>query len=102
MVAVRRRSRRRRRNRADKNDTPQRKAYVVLLGVVFVLMAMVIIKPVRKAVYDGLHSISPALARAGVGFETIALVLAGLILLYLMPGMEERVLRLFGINRPKR
>ena len=101
MVAVRRRSRRRR-SRRDKNDTPQRKAYVLLLCVVFALMTMAIIRPVREAIYQFLHSLSPALAGAGIGFEAVALVLAGLILLYLMPGMEERILRLFGINRPKR
>lgn len=98
MVAIRRR-RRRRRSRADKAETPQRRAYIALLCVVFVLMAIAAIKSVRQTLYNGLHSISPTLARHGIGLEVIALVLAGLILLYLMPGMEDRIVRLVSGNK---
>ena len=96
MVAIRRRRGKRRRSRADKAETPQRRAYIALLCVVFVLMAIAAVKPIRQTVYNGVHSIWPGMERAGIGLEVIALVLAGLILLYLMPGMEERILRLIN------
>lgn len=107
MVAVRRRrsgsrGKRSGRSKADKLETPQRRAYLGLLCFVLLLMAIAAVKGIRQTVYTWLHSISPALEKAGVGLEVIALVLAGLVLVYLMPGMEERILRLVGLRRDKR
>lgn len=95
MVVVRRR-RGKRRSRADKAQTPQRRAYIVLLCVVFVLMAVAAVKPMRRTVYNTVHSLWPGMAHSGISIEVVALVLAGLVLLYLMPGMEERILGLLN------
>lgn len=102
MIAVRRRSRRRRRNHPSRLETPQRRVYIILLCVVVLLTSFAVVKPLHEAVYNWVKFVAPVLGHMGISLEVIALILAGLVLLYLMPGMEDRILRLLGIRRDKR
>ena len=102
MVAVRRRSRRRRSSHPDRAETPLRRFYIALLCVVVLLTSFAILKPLRDAVNGWVASVAPVLGHLGISLEVVALIIAGLVLLYLMPGMEDRILRFFGIHRDKR
>jgi lysylphosphatidylglycerol synthetase-like protein (DUF2156 family) len=94
MVAVRRRKGRRR------SDPPvKRRVLSVLLTVFAGLLLLVAIPGARNAVRKALHSVS---ASIHISPEVIALVVAGLALLFLLPGVEDKVLTTFGIRKPRR
>jgi hypothetical protein len=94
MVAVRRRTRRRRSTSQVKS-----KGLIILLSLFGALALMIAIPPVRKAAKAVLQALA---ARVHISAETIALLVAGIALLFLLPGMEDRVLIALGIRKAKR
>ncbi|MBC8102847.1 MAG: hypothetical protein H7Z41_09695 [Cytophagales bacterium] len=101
MVVVRRRSRRRRR-KEDKTEKVAGRIRLVLFGVVIVLLlvavsgqyfAMALLEQIKETVRPlKTYLNAPKL-------EVLALILAALILLYMMPGVESTVRRWLGIGR---
>ena len=100
---LRRRRRRRRRRSAAKN-TPTQRIHYFLLGVIGLLIVLSLLGPqFRQQAIGSLRHLLPHVAvDLGRRFEVIALVVAGLILLYLTPGVEDKVLRLLGIRKEKK
>ena len=104
MVVVRR-SKRRRSKQLDKSEQAASRVRLVLFGLVIVLLIVAvsgqhfaqsllqelkaIVRPVKSAVH------APKM-------EVVALGLAALILLYMMPGVESKVKRWLGLTKPKK
>lgn len=104
MVVVRRRKRRRSRkvNKAERAASGLR---FVLLGVVIILLLVAVsgqhfAQALLEQLKDAARPIKSVLQAPKL--EVVALVIAALILLYMMPGVESTVRRWLGINsRPK-
>lgn len=102
-----RRRRRRRRRRSIQQETASKGTRLFLIAVIVLLLIVAVTGgEIRKSLGPVLQS-----ARALVPFaalksvfrlETFALIVAALILVYLMPGMEEKILRAVGLKKDKR
>ena len=104
MVVVRRRKRRRS-QQTDKSEQAAARVRLVLFGLVVVLLIVAVsgqhfaqtilqelkgmVRPLRGAVH------APKM-------EVVALGLAALILLYMMPGVESKIKRWLGITKPNK
>ncbi|WP_309696367.1 hypothetical protein [Armatimonas sp.] len=94
MVAVKRRTRRR------SGATPVKRKVLVVLVTTFVVLLFLILIPgasstVRKflhTLFRGVH-ISPELG---------ALMIAGTVLLFLIPGVDEKILTILGLRKKSR
>jgi hypothetical protein len=104
MVVVRRRKRRRSK-KIDKAEQAASRVRFVLFGLVVILLLVAVSgQHFAQALLEQLKSIArPVKGMIHVPkLEVIALVIAALILLYMMPGVESTVKRWLGIsNRPK-
>lgn len=99
-----RRRRRRRRRRRDTADTPSARIHMILLGVIaLLLIGSILGQGYRRKFIDSVRHLLPNFAGdLSRRLEIVALVVAALILIYLTPGVEERVLRFLGIKKDKR
>lgn len=94
MVAVRRRTRRRR------GEAPVKRKTLIFLVVSFILVfLMVAIPELRKAT---LSFMRPLTSRTRIPAEAWALILAGLALLTLIPGVEDKILTMLGLKKKSR
>ena len=102
---VRRRRRRRRRRQESANPLTQR-VQVVLFSVIIVLLVVTAFVPAstRHAFMDNArrHLVPNMTVSLNGKFEVVALLVAALILLYLMPGVEEKVLKTLGLRQDKK
>ncbi|GAB4451329.1 MAG: hypothetical protein OHK0029_00280 [Armatimonadaceae bacterium] len=105
-----RRRRRRRRRRSLKADGPEKRIRLFLFGLVIVLLIVAVTgAQVGAWLKDSLVVAKPWLKNSGLvdlvkkflRWEVIALVIAGVILLYLQPEVEERVLKALGIKKER-
>ncbi len=71
-----------------------RRLYTVI-GATVVALFLMINKPANEALQNAIHAVLPKL---NVRLEVIALGIAGIIWIYLTPGVEDRVLRFFKIR----
>jgi hypothetical protein len=95
MVAVRRRTGRRRRT-----DPPIKRKVLVVLVVTFVaLLVMTAVPAVHHGVKSMMRSFS---SQVHISPEMGALMIAGLALLFLIPGVEDKVLITLGIRKAPR
>jgi len=106
MVAVRRRSRRRRSSRTSTSDYRSRQ---IRIGLLILIVAMLAFNLSGHSVHAFTYAIAKQVFRPIYGFvvglhlEVVALVVAAAVLIYLTPGVEDSVLKVFGIKRtPKR
>jgi hypothetical protein len=102
-----RRRRHRRRRRSVKNERTERRLRFFLLVTVglliFVAAGRTQLRGVGKGFIDTIRPYIPvSTIKSLMSYEVIALVLAALILLYLMPGVEDRVLRALGLKKERR
>jgi hypothetical protein len=101
-VAVRKRKKRRRSSPPPAAE-PIRSGsvHLVLLALIGALIVLSLAgQGLRAQIIASLRGLAPSLGRfASYRFELIALIIAGLVVLYLMPGVEERVLGLLGIKK---
>jgi hypothetical protein len=94
MVAVRRRTRRRR------GESPVKRKTLIFLVVSFVLVFLMVAVPeLRNAV---LGFMRPLTSRTRIPAEVWALILAGLALLTLIPGVEDKILTVLGLKKKSR
>lgn len=96
MVSVIRRKRRR-----AKVDPRTLRLRLVLLAFVAGLLVLALAGgDLRREIGASVRVLLPAFTQgAQASLEVVVLVFAGLILLYLMPGVEERVLKALGVKR---
>lgn len=94
MVAVRRRTRRRR------TDPPiRRKTLTVMLVCFAIVFVLVAVPSIREPVLSWVrHTLTGKRPPA----EVVALGVAGLVLVYLIPGVEDKVLTTLGIRKRRR
>jgi hypothetical protein len=106
-----RRRRRRRRRRSLKTDNPERRIRTFLLGLVVVLLILAVTGAQAGAWLKGLLATAKASGQfSGVKvilekffrWEVAALLIAAVVLVYLQPGVEEKVLRALGIKKERR
>jgi|GEM_PF-6676266 hypothetical protein len=110
-----RRRRRRRRRRSLKEEGPEKKIRVFLLFLVIVLLIIAVsgaqltpwiknvindIRPIAQS--SGLTAFVKGILRTLLRIDVIALILAGMILFYMLPGNEEKIQRALGIKKDKR
>ena len=94
MVAVKRRTRRRR------TDPPvKRKVLTILIVTFFALLILTAFPGVRSAAKSSLRSFS---SLVHISPEMGALLIAGIALLFLIPGVEDKVLITLGLRKPAR
>lgn len=94
MVAVRKRTRRRR------SDPPVKRKTLNFLLVSFALVFILAAVPeIRSAVISYGHQL---VGGKRMPAEVVALLLAGLVLIYLIPGVEDKVLIAVGLRKPSR
>lgn len=95
MVAVRRRTSRRR------STTPpvKQKVLAVLIGAFFFLLTLIAIPGARLAARRALGKVS---FLAHIPPEVFALLMAGVALLLLLPGVEDKVLTVLGLRKKHR
>ena len=95
------RGRRRRRRRSRQPREPQiNRNQVIVLGVVFLVFAYLVMTP--SARYGAARIARGAISSVGplLRAEILALLVAGLILVYLMvPGVGDRALNLLGLRK---
>jgi hypothetical protein len=101
---MRRRRRRRRRRSVDTGNTPTTRMHLILLGIIGVLLVLSVLGPGyrRQAIASVRHLIPNVAVDISRRMEIVALIVAGLILVYLTPGVEDRVLRALGLRKDKR
>jgi hypothetical protein len=102
-----RRRRRRRRRRSVRNETTALRMRLFLLVTVVLLIFVALTgsqfrQSVRGIVDSVRHIIPVAAIKSFFRLEIFALVLAVLVIIYLMPGVEERVLRALGLKKERR
>jgi hypothetical protein len=102
-----RRRRRRRRRRSVRNETTGRRLRIFLFATVVLLVIVALtggeFRQSVRGVADSVRHILPVAAiKSMFRLEIFALILAALILLYLMPGVEDRVLRALGLKKERR
>jgi hypothetical protein len=101
MVAVRRRSKRRRR-RTNSADVRSRQ---IRIGLLILIVGLIAFRLTGHSVHQFTNNALKQIFRpiynlvVGVNFEIIALVIAAAVIIYLTPGVEDSVLRVFGIKR---
>jgi lysylphosphatidylglycerol synthetase-like protein (DUF2156 family) len=93
MVAVRKRKRRRRSEPQVKS-----KSLYFMVGIFLIVLLSVAVPSFRRGLNGWLRTISPN----HISAETIAIVIAGLALLFLIPGVEDRVLITLGLKKRPR
>lgn len=93
MVAVRRRKGRRR------TDPPVKRRTLTIMVLSFVTVLTLVAVP---GVRHSLAGVRPLISKTHIAPEVWALLLAGVALLFLIPGVEERVLIALGIRKPSR
>ncbi len=115
------RRRRRRRRRSAQRDAPQKRIHIFLLGIVVLLIVTAVSgfafpkyfgrvgvyvgttpKPGEPAPPPAQPNPIKEAVRTMMRTEVLALVGAGVILIYLIPGVEEKVLRKLGIKSERR
>lgn len=94
MVAVRRRTRRRR-----SAPPVRRKTLSVLLVCFVVVFILAAVPELRNAIASYLHQL---FGGKRMPVEVVALLLAGLVLVYLIPGVEDKVLVAVGLRKRSR
>jgi hypothetical protein len=102
-----RRRRRRRRRRSVRTESTERRLRFFLLGTVVLLIAVALtggeLRKSFSGVTDFLRPYIPiASIKSMMRLEIFALIIAALILLYLMPGVEDKILRTLGIKKDRR
>lgn len=114
---LRRRRRRRRRRSVDK-DVPQRRVQIFLLCIVIVLMALALMGSENLPKFWGPDPNYVATGNPGDAppppaknfpfnlkrppFEIIALGVAALLLVYQIPGVEDKIMRALGLKKDRR
>ena len=102
---VRRRRRRRRRRQESANPFGQR-VQIVLFSIIIALLVVTAFVPakMRHDFMDNArrHLVPNMSVSLNGKFEVVALLVAALILLYLMPGVEEKVLKTLGLRQDKK
>ncbi len=93
MVAVRRRTKKRR------SDPPIKRRNLYFLVFSFVTVLIMVAVPGVRQMLSGARS---SMGKTHVPPEIWALALAGIALLYLIPGVENTILTVLGIRKPKR
>ena len=94
MVAVKRRTRRRR------SATPvKRKVLIVLLTTFVVLLFLILIPGASSGARKFLHS---TFRGVHISPELGALMIAGVVLLFLIPGVDEKILTILGLRQTRR
>ncbi|GEM_PF-4720310 len=102
MVAVRRRRRRRRRTAPVPPQTARLRVALLVLVTGLILLTLVG-GDVRRQIGAFLKSILPSITGLPfLRFEVIALLFAALIILYLLPGVEDKVLIFLGVRKRRR
>lgn len=106
-----RRRRRRRRRRSLKTDNPERRIRIFLLALVVVLLILAITGAQAGSWLKGILASAKSsgqfhglgeIARKFMRWDVIALIVAAIVLLYLQPGVEEKILRYLGIKKDRR
>jgi hypothetical protein len=98
-----RRRRRRRRKRQVKTESNERRTRI-FLGVIVVLLVLVALTggELRKLASGAkafvMSHIPIAALKSAFRLEVLALIAAALVLLYLMPGVEDKVLKTLGLR----
>lgn len=105
------RRRRRRRRRSLKTEGPERRIRAGLLAVVVVLLILAVtgaqagswLKSLLAQAKPMIHSSGIVAGIKNIfRWEVLALGIAALILLYLQPGVEDKVLRKLGIKKDRK
>lgn len=97
MVAVNRRTRRRRKRRTEPQIS--RKTLAILVIGFLLAFVLVAVPTLRSPVTDGIRM---ALRKTHIPPEAWALIIAALVIVYLIPGVEDRILLVFGLKKEPR
>ncbi len=109
-ATIQRRRRRHRRRRSLRTEGPERRIRALLLGVVVILLILAVTGLQAGSLFKSLLDQVRPLAHsygilAGIRnlfrWEILALIIAAVILLYLQPGVEDKVLRRLGIKKDR-